>query len=78
MTFNPIGMLGSCRIGPIVERNQPWDRPIDYRLSEGRIQPPSEQENRSSGVSFPLHDISKVIEGCDVGIEIFPLHLDGQ
>ena len=71
-------MLGSCRIGPIVERNRSWNRPIDYCLSKGRIQPPSEQENRSLEVSFPLRNISKVIEGCDVGIEIFPLHLDGQ
>ena len=77
-TFNPICMLGSCHIGPIIERSRSQDSPIDYCLSEGRIQPPSEQEDRSSGVSFPLRNVSKVIKGCDVSIEIFPLHLDGQ
>ena len=71
-------MLGSCHIGPIVERSRSRDSPIDYCLSEGWIQPPLEQEDRSLGVSFPLRDISEVIEGCNIGIEIFSLHLDGQ
>jgi hypothetical protein len=36
-TFNPICVLGSCRIGPVVERDRPRDRPVDYCLSESRI-----------------------------------------
>ena len=71
-------MLGSCHIGPVVKCNWSWDSPIDYCLGEGWIQPSSEQEDRSSGISLPLRDVSEVVEGCNVSIEIFSLHLDGQ
>ena len=76
--LNPICMLGSRRVGPIIERNRSWDSSVDYCLSKGRIQSSSEQEHCSSGVLFPLHDVPKVIEGCNVRVKIFPLHLDGQ
>ena len=61
-------MLGSHRVGPIVKHDWFWDSPINYCLGEGRIQPPPEQEDRSSGISFPLRDIPEVVEGRDVGI----------
>ena len=71
-------MLGLRRVGPVVERDQSWDGPIDYCLGEGWIQSSSEQEDRSSEISFPLRNVPKVIEGCDVSIEVLSLHFDGQ
>ena len=71
-------MLGLRRVGPVVKRDRFWDSSVDYCLGEGRIQPPSEQENCSSGISLPLCDIPEMVECCDVSIEIFPLHSNSQ
>ena len=75
--LDPICVLGSGRVGPIIKHNRPQDGSIDNCLSKGWIQPPSEQENSPSGISFPLCNLPEVIERRDVSIEIFSLHLDG-
>ena len=76
-TFHPICVLGLGRVGPVVKRDRPWNSSIDDCLDEGWIQPPSEQEDCSSGISFPLCNFPKVIECHNVSVEILSLHLDG-
>ena len=74
--FDPIHVLGSGRVSPVIKRDRPWDGSIDDCLGEGQVQSPSEQEDRSLGISLPLCDFPKVVECHDVGVKILSLHLN--
>jgi hypothetical protein len=77
-TFDPICMLRSCRVCPVIERFRPRNRSVDHSLGQSWVQSSPEQEDRPSGVSFPLRDGSEMIERCDVSVKIFSLHFDSQ
>ena len=76
VALDPVCVLCSHHVGPVVKRDWPRDHLINDGLGEGWIQSSPEQEDHTSGVPFPLHDISEVVKHCDVGIKIFPLHFD--
>ena len=76
LTFNPVCVLCPHCVGPVIKRNWPWDCLVNDGLGEGWVQSLSEQEDRSSEIPSPLHNVLEVVKCCDVSVKIFSLHLD--
>ena len=70
-------MLSPRHVCPVVEHYGPQDGSVDYSLGKGWVQSPSEQEDHSPEIPFPLHNVPKVVEHCDIGIKVLSLHLNG-